>query len=85
MRRICGGMPVNSGVYYVLFQGRYVCANAIIPLGMSLKIGDASKGHFSWSMALHFLLWKKIAKQHIIKLFVLVDMELYIGRLVSKN
>ena len=46
IRRICGGITVNSGVYSVLFQGWDICANDIISLGMSLKIGDELKGHF---------------------------------------
>ena len=50
IRRICRRMPVNSGVSFVLFQGLVICTNNIISLGMSLKIGDATKGYFSWSM-----------------------------------
>ena len=45
---------LNSGVYSVLFQGWDICANEIISLGMSLKIGDARKGHFSWIVAFIF-------------------------------
>ena len=59
IRRIWGGMPVNSGVFSVLFQVWYIHANDIISLGMSLKIRDAPKGHFSWSMAFNLSWWKK--------------------------
>ena len=51
---MCGGMPVNSGVYSVLFQVWAIRANNIISLGMSMKILDAHKGHFSWSMDFNF-------------------------------
>ena len=55
IRVIHGGMSVNSGVSSVLFQGWAIRANEIISLVMSPKIGDARKGHFSWSMAFNFL------------------------------
>ena len=57
IRIICVGMPVNAGVFSVLFQGWTICANNIILLGMSLKIVDALKGQFSWSTAFNFSFW----------------------------
>ena len=86
IRIICGGMPVNSGVSFVLFQGWAVRTNNIISLGMSLKIGDVRKWHFLWSMAFNLLWWGKIvAKHHILKWFFLADMEVYLGIHVSNN
>ena len=85
IRRVCGGMPVKSGVSFLIFQGWDICANRIIPLGMSL-IGDTRKGNFSWSMDFNLSWWKKIvANQKIFKWFVLADMEVYLGRRVSKK
>ena len=86
IRRICVGNPVESGVSSVIFQGWASHANGIISLGMSLKIGDARKGHFSWSMAFNLSLQKKIVVKHqIFKLFVLADTEVYLESHVSKN
>ena len=70
----------------MLFQVWAIRANDIISLGMSTKIGDARKGHLSWIMAFNLSLWKQIfAKQHIFNIFVLDDMEVYLGIRVSKN
>ena len=53
--RICGGILVNPGVSSVLFQGWDIPANSIIPLGMSVKVGDTCNRHFSWSLDFKFL------------------------------
>ena len=75
----------KSGVSFLIFQGWDICASRIIPLGMSL-IGDTRKGNFSWSMDFNLSWWKKIvANQKIFKWFVLADMEVYLGRRVSKK
>ena len=70
IRRIYGGMPVNSGVSSVLFKGWAIHANYIISLGMSLKIGNAHKGHFSWSMDFNFSWWKQIVVNRKICLLI---------------
>ena len=86
IRRICGGMTVNSEVLYVLFQGWAICYNDIISLVMSLKIVYARKGRFLWRMDFNFTWWKHIVvKQHIVKWFVLDEMEVYLGGRFSKN
>ena len=86
IRRIYVGIPVKSGVFSELFQVWSIRANDIISLIMSMKIGYARKGHFSRSMAFNFSWWKQIvAKQHIFNIFVLDEMEVYLGICISKN
>ena len=78
-------MSVNSGVSSVLFQGWGIDSNNIISLGLSMKLEMHTKetSHGAWLL---IFLWRQIIlKQHIFRLFLLAEMELYIWRRVSKN
>ena len=86
IRIIFAGIPVKSGVPSVLFQGWAIRTSDIKSLKISLKIGHARKGHFSWRMDFNLTQWKKtVDKQNIVKELILADMEVYFGTRIYKN